>query len=93
MPYLQPSGELYLALAECSFDAGMFFDAMIALRVAMALDPQDVACQQLMARVMAQHGRQEEARQYEAAAKRLSAQASPQEPTSGTAAVTKTTIH
>ena len=60
--------------------------------VAMVLEPQSVACQQLMARVMAQHGRHEEARQYEAAAQRLSSRTVTQEPTSGTAAATPITF-
>lgn len=73
IPCAAPKSELYLVLAECCLEERMFFDALVALRIAMVLDPQNASCQRLMSRVMTEQGRHTEARQYEAAANRLDA--------------------
>lgn len=71
IPCTAPKSELYQILAECCLEERMFFDAMVALRIAMVLDPQNAACQRMMGQVMAQQGRTAESRQYEAAADKL----------------------
>ena len=66
-----PKPELYLMLAGCCLDEGKLFDALVALRVAMSLDPQSEAGHRLMSQILAEQGRHPEAQLHAAAADRL----------------------
>lgn len=79
-----PNPELLLTMAECCLDDGVLFDAMAALRMAMLLEPDSIAAQRLMSRLLKAQGRGPEAEQYSAAADRLAAARESQDKSSHT---------